>query len=148
MQYYMHNFLTSQPDLNLHNPEVQDALLDVVRFWLERGVDGFRLDTINFYFHDLELRDNPALAPEAPQRLDRTGGQPLQLPGTSLRQEPPGKPRLPEALPRRARRVSGDRRRRRSRRQPARSGDRRRIHRPATTRCTCATPSNSWRPIR
>ena len=64
LQYYMHNFLTSQPDLNLHNPDVQDALLTVERFWLERGVDGFRLDTINFYFHDLELRDNPALAPE------------------------------------------------------------------------------------
>jgi alpha-glucosidase len=40
-------------------PEVQDELLDVVRFWLDRGVDGFRLDTINFYFHDKELRDNP-----------------------------------------------------------------------------------------
>jgi alpha-glucosidase len=63
MQYYMHNFLTSQPDMNLHNPEVQDRLLDVVRFWLDRGVDGFRLDTINFYFHDRELRDNPALEP-------------------------------------------------------------------------------------
>ncbi|MCF3639540.1 DUF3459 domain-containing protein [Rhizobium sp. TRM95111] len=64
LQYFMHNFLTSQPDLNLHNPEVQDALLSVGRFWLERGVDGFRLDTINFYFHDKELRDNPSLAPE------------------------------------------------------------------------------------
>ncbi|MBP1853154.1 alpha-glucosidase [Rhizobium halophytocola] len=64
MQYYLHNFLTSQPDLNLHNPEVQDRLLEVVRFWLKRGVDGFRLDTINFYFHDQQLRDNPALAPE------------------------------------------------------------------------------------
>jgi alpha-glucosidase len=64
MQYYMHNFLTSQPDLNLHNPEVQDAVLGATRFWLERGVDGFRLDTINFYFHDKELRDNPPLAPE------------------------------------------------------------------------------------
>ncbi|MET3853535.1 alpha-glucosidase [Rhizobium sp. OAE497] len=64
MQYYMHNFLTSQPDMNLHNPEVQNRLLDVVRFWLKRGVDGFRLDTINFYFHDKQLRDNPALAPE------------------------------------------------------------------------------------
>jgi alpha-glucosidase len=64
-QYYLHNFLTSQPDLNLHNPEVQDALLGVTRFWLDRGVDGFRLDTINFYFHDAQLRDNPALAPEA-----------------------------------------------------------------------------------
>ena len=63
MQYYMHNFLTSQPDLNLHNAEVQDALLDMTRFWLNRGVDGFRLDTINFYFHDKQLRDNPALDP-------------------------------------------------------------------------------------
>ena len=63
-QYYLHNFLTSQPDLNFHNEEVRQALLDVVRFWLDRGVDGFRLDTINFYFHDKELRDNPPLAKE------------------------------------------------------------------------------------
>ena len=60
-QYYQHNFLASQPDLNFHNPAVQEALLDVARFWLERGVDGFRLDTINFYFCDKQLRDNPAL---------------------------------------------------------------------------------------
>lgn len=58
-QYYMHNFLASQPDLNFHNLEVQQALLDAVRFWLERGVDGFRLDTVNYYFHDQLLRDNP-----------------------------------------------------------------------------------------
>lgn len=59
LQYYMHNFLTSQPDLNFHNPEVQQALLDDVRFWLELGVDGYRLDTANFYFHDKQLRNNP-----------------------------------------------------------------------------------------
>ena len=58
-QYYMHNFLSEQPDLNLHNPEVQDALLDVAKFWLERGVDGFRLDAINCGMHDPLLRDNP-----------------------------------------------------------------------------------------
>ena len=58
-QYYLHNFLPSQPDLNFHNPAVQDAVLDIARFWLERGVDGFRLDVVNFYFHDPELRDNP-----------------------------------------------------------------------------------------
>lgn len=58
-QYYMHNFLTQQPDLNYHNPEVQDEALDIARFWLEKGVEGFRLDTVNFYFHDPELRDNP-----------------------------------------------------------------------------------------
>lgn len=61
-QYYMHNFLASQPDLNFHNPEVQDALLETVRFWLERGVDGFRLDTVNYYVHDRWLRSNPPLA--------------------------------------------------------------------------------------
>lgn len=60
-QYYLHNFLVSQPDLNFHNPDVQDALLDVARFWMERGVDGFRLDTINFYFADKDLRSNPGL---------------------------------------------------------------------------------------
>ena len=58
-QYYLHNFLRQQPDLNFHNPEVQQAVLDVCRFWLELGVDGFRLDVCAFYFHDAELRDNP-----------------------------------------------------------------------------------------
>ena len=60
LQYYMHNFLTSQPDLNFHNLDVQRALLDDVRFWLELGVDGYRLDTANFYFHDQQLRSNPS----------------------------------------------------------------------------------------
>ncbi|QUS58259.1 alpha-glucosidase [Pseudovibrio brasiliensis] len=59
-QYYLHNFLADQPDLNLHNEEVQEALLRVLRFWLERGVDGFRLDTVNYYYHDQQLRSNPA----------------------------------------------------------------------------------------
>ncbi len=63
-QYYLHNFLASQPDLNFHTPAVQDAMLDATRFWLDKGVDGFRLDTINFYFADALLRDNPALPPE------------------------------------------------------------------------------------
>nr|MDH4450522.1 alpha-amylase family glycosyl hydrolase [Rhodoferax sp.] len=59
-QYYLHNFLASQPDLNFHNPAVQDAILQTVQFWLDLGVDGFRLDTANYYFHDKLLRDNPA----------------------------------------------------------------------------------------
>ncbi|MBB3981831.1 alpha-glucosidase [Sphingobium fontiphilum] len=58
-QYYMHQFLSSQPQLNVHNPAVQDALLDVMRFWLDRGVDGFRLDALNHAMHDPALRDNP-----------------------------------------------------------------------------------------
>ncbi len=63
-QYFMHNFLAEQPDLNFHNVEVQDALLEATRFWLERGVDGFRLDTINFYFHSEGLENNPPLPEE------------------------------------------------------------------------------------
>jgi alpha-glucosidase len=59
-QYYLHNFLESQPDLNFHHPEVPAAMLDSLRFWLERGVDGVRLDAINFCYHDQRLRDNPA----------------------------------------------------------------------------------------
>ena len=58
-QYYQHNFLVSQPDFNFHNSEVRDWLLENVRFWLKRGVDGFRLDTVNYYFYDQQLRDNP-----------------------------------------------------------------------------------------
>lgn len=65
-QYYMHNFLIEQPDFNFHNPAVQDWHLANMRFWLERGVDGFRLDTVNFYFHDAQMRDNPA----DPRELD------------------------------------------------------------------------------
>ena len=64
--YYLHNFLSAQPDLNVRNPEVQEALLASARFWLDRGVDGFRLDAINFAMHDPSLRDNPPVAdPEA-----------------------------------------------------------------------------------
>ncbi len=63
-QYYLHNFLTAQPDLNFHNAEVQAALLDAVEFWLKRGVDGFRLDTVNFYVHSKGLEDNPPASPE------------------------------------------------------------------------------------
>ncbi|UZK69032.1 alpha-amylase family glycosyl hydrolase [Sphingomonas sp. S1-29] len=62
-QYYLHNFLVEQPDLNLHHPQVQEAMLGAARFWLERGVDGFRFDALNFAMHDPLLRDNPPLPP-------------------------------------------------------------------------------------
>jgi alpha-glucosidase len=65
-QYYMHTFLKEQPQLNVHDLAVQEALLGVARFWLERGVDGFRLDALNHSMHDLKLRDNPP-APDAGQ---------------------------------------------------------------------------------
>jgi alpha-glucosidase len=58
-QYYLHNFLKEQPDLNFHNPQVVAAILGVARFWLDRGVDGFRIDAINFAMHDPKFRNNP-----------------------------------------------------------------------------------------
>lgn len=62
-QYYLHNFLISQPDVNIHNLAVQDALLAACQFWLDRGVNGFRLDAINFIAHDPALRHNPSCDP-------------------------------------------------------------------------------------
>jgi len=74
-QYYLHNFLPEQPDLNVRNPAVQEALLGAARFWLERGVDGFRFDVVNFLMQDALLRDNPALglahAPARPHQFQR-----------------------------------------------------------------------------
>jgi alpha-glucosidase len=67
-QYYMHQFLSSQPQLNVHNPAVQDALLGAMRFWLDRGVDGFRLDALNHSMHDPSLRDNPPAAADGKLR--------------------------------------------------------------------------------
>jgi len=58
-QYYYHMFVPEQPDLNWRNPDVRGAMLDVFRFWLDRGVDGFRLDVFNMYFKDIQLRENP-----------------------------------------------------------------------------------------
>jgi alpha-glucosidase len=64
LQYYLHNFLPCQPDLNFHCPEVQEAVLRECQFWLERGVDGLRLDTVNFYFQSRGLESNPPIKPE------------------------------------------------------------------------------------
>ncbi|MET0398134.1 MAG: alpha-amylase family glycosyl hydrolase [Longimicrobiaceae bacterium] len=58
-QYYYHAFLAEQPDLNWRNPEVVEAMLGVLRFWLDRGVDGFRVDVIYHLLEDAEFRDNP-----------------------------------------------------------------------------------------
>ncbi len=63
-QFYLHHFLKEQPQLNFHNPDVQAEIFNICRFWLNRGVDGFRLDVINFLFHDTALRNNPPKDPE------------------------------------------------------------------------------------
>jgi len=67
-QYYLHSFLKEQPDLNWRNPQVKEAMFDVLRFWLDRGVDGFRVDVAHFVMKDPNLRDNP------PSALAAAGG--------------------------------------------------------------------------
>jgi alpha-glucosidase len=58
-QYYLHSFLKEQPDLNWRNSQVQEAIFDEVRFWLDKGVDGFRIDVAHYLMKDPELKDNP-----------------------------------------------------------------------------------------
>ena len=58
-QYYYHTFAKQQPDLNWHNLEVKQAIYDMIRYWLDKGVDGFRLDASSVYSQDKEYRDNP-----------------------------------------------------------------------------------------
>ncbi len=72
-QYYLHNFLKEQPDLNWYNPEVQEEIKKIIRFWIGKGVDGFRLDVANFYAYDREFRDNPKL-PQSHRALENRKG--------------------------------------------------------------------------
>jgi alpha-glucosidase len=93
-QYYLHNFLTSQPDLNFHNPAVQEALLASMQAWLELGVDGFRLDAINYCFHDAtapaanpyswQIHQYDKTQPEALDFLRRVRALVDRYPGTTL----------------------------------------------------------------
>lgn len=69
-QYYLHNFLQEQPDLNLHNPDVETALFKAMEFWLDMGVDGFRLDAAAHYFHKQDLKDNPPNPNPAPSSFN------------------------------------------------------------------------------
>ena len=58
-QYYLHLFAKEQPDLNWRNPEVKRELFNIVKFWLDKGVDGFRFDVVNLFYKDAKLRNNP-----------------------------------------------------------------------------------------
>lgn len=69
-QYYLHSFLAEQPDLNWRNQKVVDQLFTMVRFWLDRGVDGFRLDVINLIVKDETLRNNPKIIGSRPRPYD------------------------------------------------------------------------------
>ncbi|HVM29502.1 MAG TPA: alpha-amylase family glycosyl hydrolase [Candidatus Limnocylindrales bacterium] len=70
-QYYLHSFLKQQPDINWREPAARQAMLGVLRFWLERGVDGFRIDVAQFVAKDPQLRDNPPNP--HPERLAHLG---------------------------------------------------------------------------
>ena len=58
-QFYYHAFTKEQPDLNYRNPAVIQEMLDILSFWIEKGVDGFRMDAVPFLFEDPSLRDEP-----------------------------------------------------------------------------------------
>jgi glycosidase len=73
-QYYLHSFLKEQPDLNWRNPDLKAAMLGVLRFWLGRGADGFRIDVAHFIMKDPELRDNP-VKPEATLSIHKPLGE-------------------------------------------------------------------------
>jgi alpha-glucosidase len=65
-QYYLHNFLPSQPDLNWWHPAVHEQFAEILRFWFDRGVAGFRIDVANGLYKDAELRDNPPQTDTSP----------------------------------------------------------------------------------
>jgi len=71
-QYYLHSFLKEQPDLNWRNPEVEAAMLDTLRYWFDRGIDGFRIDVIGMIVKHPQLADNPPNGEWLPGSLDRS----------------------------------------------------------------------------
>jgi alpha-glucosidase len=73
-QYYLHLFLDKQPDLNWRNPVVREAMYDAMRFWLRRGVDGFRVDVIYHVLKDAAFRDNPP-NPDYREGVDATANR-------------------------------------------------------------------------
>ena len=82
--WYYHAYLPEQPDLNWRNPAVQEAMLDVLRFWCARGADGFRIDALRQLVKDDRLRDNP------PDPAWREGGDPYDALDPRVHDGPPG----------------------------------------------------------
>ena len=130
-QWYLHSFMAEQPDLNWDNPEVEAAMHDVLRFWLDRGVDGFRLDAIH------KTRQGPAAA-----RQRRRGAPPRRGLGHD--------PRAPARDPPRGRRVRGPdaRRRGRARRTCTASSASSTPATSCTSRTTSSSPSCPGTPTR
>lgn len=70
-EYYFHSFLKEQPDLNWRNPDVEDAIFKMMKYWLDMGVDGFRLDVVNLYVKDEFLRNNASYFMKGPRPYDK-----------------------------------------------------------------------------
>jgi alpha-glucosidase len=85
-QYYMHQFVKEQPELNWRNPEVVAAMMDVLCFWMKRGVDGFRMDVVGLILKDADLRDNPP-NPHVPAGLSENDLHSRQIPVYSQDQD-------------------------------------------------------------
>jgi len=83
-QYYLHSFHKTMPDLNWRNPAVREAMLDVMRFWLDRGVDGFRIDAVHQIMKDPQLRDNPPNPAYQPSAAGAQGIAPAREYDTQL----------------------------------------------------------------
>ena len=131
-QYYLHNFLPEQPDLNWWNDEVREAFDDIVRFWFDRGISGFRIDVAHGIVKDVELRDNPPATPDD----DELAASPRPAPG--VQHEPAGGARRPAALAR-------DRRHVRARSDPARRDVGARTSRRSCGSTEMAPTSSTWR---
>ena len=93
-QYFLHNFEAAQPDLNWWNEDVRREFDDIVRFWWDRGVAGFRIDVCNMMIKDKELRDNPPATEDDPLDQQFMGVQ------RRLQHRPARGPRHPAALAR------------------------------------------------
>ena len=78
-QYYFHQFLDCQPNLNLRNEEVRAALRDILRGWKARGVDGFRFDAVTSYLWDTEFKDNPPSSPEVREKVSGPSFNPYSM---------------------------------------------------------------------
>ncbi len=76
-QYYLHHFLTCQPALNLWNQDVRKEITDTARYWLDMGIDGFRLDVINCALSHPDLLDNPIRTPDMPPPTDMNSSNPM-----------------------------------------------------------------------
>ena len=88
-QYFWHRFFSHQPDLNFENPRVQEAVIEALKFWLDLGIDGFRLDAVPYLFEEEGTNcENLPRDPRVPQAGPQGGRRAVPRPGAALRGQP------------------------------------------------------------